>query len=189
MSDGAGAHPASGYEADVRTVERRAAVAMSFLGLTAVYELAAMLVVGWRNVEYARFVARAAASVPIGLGFELSDTLVELIGHVRTPLFVVTTTLVARWLYRVADVTRSIGEPVSWSPRSAVLGYLVPFVGYKGKRTSSTSCTRRSTRRSSPSLSRVRAKIPRSGTARWRSRCLRPRCGSRRRSRTPGSRS
>lgn len=121
-----GQHPAEPHAGDVDVARSRATWAMILLGLTAAHRAVTVPITLWQNT-LGEAIKRGEPPTPETLA--TSDALLQLAAVTQLALLVATGTLFLMWLHRVVKVTRALGgDTLRWSPKDAVLGFIIPFI-------------------------------------------------------------
>lgn len=120
-----GEHPAAAFEADVRTAQRRAKLAMGALVATVLVRLYNIPVRSWQS----GLVNDVQAGRSPGLeALAQSDSLVQSGALVEVAILLVTGVLFLRWLHKTVSLTRALGgDTLRHTPRDAMLGFIIPF--------------------------------------------------------------
>ena len=124
-----GAHPAEAFEAEVAVATRRARLAAGALVLTVLVRVYLIPVRVWQT----SLVPPARAGAPPDLATaERSDLLVQGGVIASLAILLVTGVLFLRWLHRTVKLTRALGgDGLRFTPRDAVLGFVIPFLNFK----------------------------------------------------------
>jgi hypothetical protein len=123
-----GEHPAAQYESEMRVAQQRAGVAVVLLGLTAASRVVNLPVLFWQNALIRQL---QGGESPSQEALDLSNALVQGVSNSHVLLLLVTGVLFLRWLHKVAAVTGALGgETLWWTPREAVLGFIIPLLNF-----------------------------------------------------------
>jgi hypothetical protein len=116
-----GEHPAARYESEVRTAQRRAVLAAVLLVLMEASRVISVPALLWQLELIRQMLDDQAWS----LSFFLS------LAGARLLLLLATGVCFLRWVHKVTALTRALGgETLRWTPRQAVLGFIIPFLNF-----------------------------------------------------------
>ena len=120
-----GEHPAEAFEAQVTSAQRRAKLAMGALVATVLVRLYNIPVRLWQSGLVHDVQAGRSPGQEV---LALSDSLAQMGALAEIAILLVTGVLFLRWLHQTVTLTRALGgDTLRFSPRDAMLGFIVPF--------------------------------------------------------------